>query len=275
MPKKFAVVGEPIAKSMSPLIHNHWYKKLGIAAIYEKVAVANCEQLEKTAAAFHARGYQGFNVTVPVKGDAFELAKSHDAAAAAVRAVNTMSRRPNGWHGGNTDVHGITAALDEADKNWRHNTKKAVVIGGGGAAAAVLYALKGIDRVAVVNRTRNKAEQLVSALGLTAEVRPWAELAAAVDSADLIINATAEATDFTALDFSRTAADAIAFDLVYTVRTEFSKRATASHLRLIPGLRMLLHQAAAAFEIWLGVAPPIGETALADLLTSGDEGNRT
>ena len=275
MPELFAVVGNPVERSLSPLIHNRWYELLRIDAVYERRRVENGERLRDIAAEFYEAGYRGFNVTIPLKGAAFHLAEDHDKVAAATKAVNTMIRGENSWRGINTDVFGITASLDKADKDWRvDNNEKAVIIGAGGAAAAALYALRNYKKVVVVNRTVANAERLAETVGVDAEVYPLARMSDALSSASLVINAASQNADFSRLDLARVAAGALAFDFVYTTRTEFSRRAKESGLRLIPGVMLLLHQAAAAFAAWFSTTPPVDENIFADLLSSPNEGDR-
>ena len=155
-PKKFAVLGDPVAKSLSPVIHHHWFELLGIDATYHKLTVAK-GNLATTLPKLE--GYGGFNITVPLKGEAFRLAATTDGLAQKAEAVNTLYQQIENnpqpqanpqsqarWAGTNTDVFGITAPLDEAKPNWRTTTQKAVVLGAGGAAAGVLVAIEGITK---------------------------------------------------------------------------------------------------------------------------------
>ncbi len=274
MTKKFAVLGDPVEKSLSPLIHNLWYRRLGIDAEYSKITVSDEPALQTVAARLRDEGYEGFNVTVPLKNCAFRLAKNHDEVALNCSSVNTMIAETGGWRGANTDVYGITAALDETDIDWRKKTTKAVIIGAGGAAAAALYALReiatGDSSVVIVNRTPANGEKLALALNIAAEVRRFSELNTVAAEADLLINTAAEDADFG--NFTPQNPAAIAFDAVYTRRSGFSRRAKEGGLSVIGGIRMLIYQAAAAFRLWHGVFPPLSAEFFAEVERKSGQG---
>jgi shikimate dehydrogenase len=184
------VIGHPIAHSRSPLIHGHWLETLGIAGAYEKRDVSP-EAFPEFLAHLRAQGYIGANVTVPHKQTAHRIVDRRDPAAEAIGAVNTVWYEGDVLCGGNSDAHGFIASLDESAPGWDVANAHAVVLGAGGAAHAAAFALatRGV-RVAVVNRTEERAREMAAQMrhGITAH--SMAELPHLLASADLLANCT-------------------------------------------------------------------------------------
>ncbi len=160
------VVGWPVKHSRSPLIHNYWLKRYGIAGEYRREEV-RAEEFADFIGTLASRGYAGANVTVPHKEAAFALSQP-DERARAVGAVNTLWRDGDVLRSTNTDVEGFLDNLDACAPHWDRAAAKAVVLGAGGAARAVVYGLlsRGVERVVVVNRTAS------SRRGVAANFRP-------------------------------------------------------------------------------------------------------
>ncbi len=248
-----AVVGWPAAHSLSPLMMATWLEAAGLAGRYGVLEVPP-ERFADLAGALPALGLTGVNVTLPHKQAALKLASAASPAARAVGAANRLTVTGQGLFAHNTDVDGVEAALaDDAGAG------PAVLIGAGGAARAALHCLRGHDReLRIVNRTRSRAEALSAEFGVQAAI--FTDPADALSGAGLIINATSLGmTGKGALspDFSVCAADALAFDMVYTpLQTGFLQCAAAAGLRTRDGLTMLIGQARASFEAFYGAPPP-------------------
>lgn len=263
------VTGYPIKHSRSPLIHNYWLQHYGIAGSYKAIenSPENFAEFVKTLA---EQGLCGGNVTIPHKEVAFALCAKRDAAAEAIGAVNTLWIDENQvLNGGNTDAYGFAANLDALMPDWdadRNGPKTALVLGAGGASRAVIYALliRGFDRIILINRTIERAQQLAEHFGVKIEAYAWDKAQAFVDISDLIVNTTSlgmsghgEVQAFP-LDLSKAKADALATDIVYIpLETPFLAQARAAGLRCVDGLGMLLHQAVPGFEHWFGVRPEV------------------
>ncbi|MBU0532819.1 shikimate dehydrogenase [Candidatus Micrarchaeota archaeon] len=155
----YGIVGNPVAHSKSPQMHNAVFKKLEIDAVYVRITAANAQNAMSTA---EKLGLKGFNVTAPFKQDFLEIVDEIDEDAKAVGAVNTVIRKDK-WIGYNTDVDGVKQALLSNGVEVRR--KKACVIGAGGAAKAAAHALmsEGAE-VTIANRTQKKAKQLAEEL---------------------------------------------------------------------------------------------------------------
>ncbi len=256
------VAGWPVEHSRSPLIHEHWLKRLGINAAYERFPVPPGAFAE-LAACIGKDGLVGSNVTVPHKVTAFAACDRRTPVAEALGAVNTLWREDGLLWGDNTDVAGFLANLDESAPGWDERPRLALVIGAGGAARAIVYGLvaRGFEHVLLVNRTLSHAETLAKAYGDQIVAAPWDWRDAVLTGADLLVNTTVlgmvghHALD---LDVAELPTRAVVADIVYVpLRTPLIESARARGLRTAEGLGMLLHQAAPSFERWFGRLPEV------------------
>ena len=256
------VAGWPVEHSRSPMIHRYWLEALGIAGTYEKFAVRPGE-----FRAFTDRigqdGLVGANVTVPHKEAAFNACDQRTPVAEALGAVNTLWRQDGRLMGDNTDVAGFVANMDESVSGWAEQRRLAVVMGAGGAARAIVHALisRGFERIAVANRTQVRAEALAAHFGGSTTAIPWADLAAKLTGADLLVNASSlgmVGQPPLLVDLDSLPDRAVVADAVYVpLRTPLIEAAGARGLRTVEGLGMLLHQAAPAFARWFGKEPKV------------------
>jgi shikimate dehydrogenase len=259
--KRACVIGWPIKHSRSPIIHNYWLKQHGIAGAYDKQEVAP-EALPNFIAGI-GRDIAGCNVTVPHKEAVLALVDDVDATARAVGAVNTIWGDGTGVHGANTDVEGFLSNLDQSAPGWDRAPLRAVVLGAGGAARAVVFGLiaRGAKDIAIVNRSKSRAEELAKDLGGTSHASSMDKLPALLPSATLLVNATSLGMQGKPpLDISIEGLNpsALVTDLVYVpLKTQLLEEAEASGHRTVDGLGMLLHQAVPGFEKWFGVRPKV------------------
>lgn len=260
---KAVLIGHPVAHSLSPLIHRHWLARHGIRGTYGTLDVragALAAETERLA----ADGYTGFNVTLPYKRDIMELCAAVDGAAQAIGAVNTVVIRDGLLYGLNTDAAGFVRSLHGLDLAGG----TVVILGAGGGARAVAHGVRqaGAAKVTVCARRPEKAQ------GFADEARPWADAAAAMDGARLLVNATPLGmaghdksadgqADARALpDLAALPPDAVVCDIVYRpLATPLLRAAAGRGLRTVDGLGMLLHQAAGAFAQWTGIMPEVTE----------------
>ncbi|MGD0184401.1 MAG: shikimate dehydrogenase [Roseiarcus sp.] len=257
------VCGWPVVHSRSPLIHGYWLRTLGIEGAYDRFAVPPAE-FPAFAASIGRDRFVGANVTVPHKEAAFAACDRLSADAQASGAVNTLWREEDGaLCGDNTDVAGFLANLDDGAPYWRRNAETAVVLGAGGAARAILYALLscGLSRVAIVNRTRARAEALAAQFGRGTTAASWRELPKWLAKADLLVNTTTLGMAGHAalqVDLKPMKSSAVVTDIVYIpLATPLIEAARRRGLRAVEGLGMLLHQATPGFERWFGVRPTV------------------
>jgi shikimate dehydrogenase len=251
------VIGDPIAHSLSPLIHGFWLEALNIDAVYNRRQVTVAELPAYVAARRADPAWRGSNVTMPLKLDALELSDEASDRAVAAGAANLLLPRDEKLFAANTDV-GAIARLLERERAAGHPLGSVVLLGNGGAARAALVALKlmNIEAVRIQARDMGAATRLAVQFGL--DVAP-APLTAPIDS-DALINATPlgmTGRDCLNCDVSRMPADGLVFDMVSApAETPLIEAARKRGLAVVTGLDMLVEQAAASFKLMFGQDPP-------------------
>jgi len=261
------VMGWPVKHSRSPLIHSYWLQQLGLSGSYGRAEVAPAD-FPNFLRYLGEKGYCGGNVTLPHKEMAYQLVTQRTEIATKLQAVNTLWIESGELWGDNTDVTGFLNGLDAEARNWDKYGDKALVIGAGGAARAIVQALllRNIKEILIVNRTLERAEELVRLFGSRSSGQsvaawPWTRLPEALKSADLLVNTTSlgmngqPALD---IDLSALPDHAVVDDIVYVpLETPLLAQARARDLRTVSGLSMLLHQAVPGFEHWFGQRPEV------------------
>jgi shikimate dehydrogenase len=257
------VMGWPVEHSRSPLLHGYWLKQHGIDGEYALLPVRP-EDLAASLRGLGARGFAGCNLTVPHKQAALAIIDQVDTVAARIGAVNTVIvRRDGALEGRNTDAFGFRENLRAAQPAWRASAGPAVVLGAGGAARAVVAALldDGAPEIRLVNRSRDHADALASALGGPIRVIDWKGRDAALAGATLLVNTTSLGmTGQPPLDLvlDSLLKTAIVNDIVYApLETPLLRAARRRGNAVVDGLGMLLHQARPAFAAWFGVMPEV------------------
>ncbi len=254
--KVLAIFGDPVAESLSPLMHNSWIEDFGLDAVYVPLSVTGPDP----AAFFYGlrgAGFLGANVTTPHKEIAAAIAES-----GGLKAANVLRWEEGGRISAfNTDGDGFLDSLDEAAPGWKARVRHVLIIGAGGAAAGLGPALAegaAIERIRVVNRTASRADALARLIGVGAS-SPWEDLPELFAEADLIINTTTlgmAGRKSPRWPVSRCKDSAIVADIVYQpLRTPLLDAAAKRELQTVDGLGMLIHQGARAFELWFGLKP--------------------
>lgn len=260
--KLYGVIGDPIAHSMSPEIHNDAFEKLGIEAVYHHLHVVP-DDLEAAVKGMKAIGFAGFNVTVPHKEAIIPFLDEVDEAALAIGAVNTVVRENGRFKGYNTDGMGFYRFLSEWITGELSN-KKTLIIGAGGAARGIYFTLvkQGMKKADIANRTAGRARGLIDDCPYSKE-----SLALSIPEAeerladyDLIIQTTSSGMSPNIsekpINLSIIKERAYAADIIYNpLETAFLKDAASLGARIENGLGMFVNQAALAFELWTGQAP--------------------
>jgi shikimate dehydrogenase len=270
--KKACLMGHPVAHSRSPMIHGYWLKTLGIEGAYELKDLTP-EQFPGFAGGLGKNGYIGGNVTAPHKEAAFRLVQKRDEASQAVGAVNTLWLENESLMGGNSDVHGFVANLDDRAPGWNVPGCKVLVLGSGGAARSAVYALKqrGAE-VDIVNRTLSRAQELAQRFGAAAHA--WDGLARLLPGSDVLVNCTSlgmTGKETLQIDFASLKKSAVVYDIVYVpLQTALLAQAKERGHRTVDGLGMLLQQAGFGFRKWFGgdprVTPELRRTVEADIV---------
>lgn len=263
MTKRVVLIGNPVARSLSPAFQNAAFRAAGIDARYDLAEIPP-HAVAETVAALRGAAWLGANVTVPYKEVVPPLLDTISDAARAVGAVNTIINRNGSLHGANSDIPGFAAAVREAGVAVGGGT--VLLLGAGGSARAVAMAVRemGAARLVVANRTPARAEA-VAALwaGGDAEAIPFAgdHLRDALRAAALVVNSIPVGlytgdSPLTDADLALLPPDAAVYDLVYR-RTPLLEAAARRGLRAIDGVGMLVHQGAVSWEWWTGQPAPL------------------
>lgn len=254
---KYAVIGDPVAHSVSPAMQNAAFMAAGLDERYGKYHVKPEELPEFVE--FARRNLLGFNATVPHKSALIPLLDEISPAALAAKSVNTVINRNGRLYGDSTDGYGLETALFEAFKlNIKGST--IVMLGAGGAAQATAFEFvsRSAAGLTIVNRTRSKAEALAQQLAgkdtlLTALGNDETDrIAAAVAGADVVIQATSaglRADDAPPIELELLKNAHAVFDMIYhpTKVQEFARK---NNIPCADGRGMLLHQGARSFSLW-------------------------
>lgn len=261
----YAVLGHPIAHSKSPQIHHLFAQQTGRYLDYKAILVP-INDFTLTIQTLFSQHYQGLNVTVPFKFEAFTACVSRTERAERAGAVNTLLRTPEGWQGDNTDGIGLVNDLRRLSSDLSGELggnglqgKRVLLLGAGGASSGVIHPLlaEGIDQLTIANRTADKAQQLAESAqhlrinGCGYDVVPAQEY-------DIIINATSAslAGELPPLK-PEWFENALAYDMMYGSQPTIFLQTAAKYgaSTCADGLGMLVEQAAEAFYLWQGIRP--------------------
>jgi shikimate dehydrogenase len=257
MTDRYAVLGNPISHSKSPLIHKLFAEQTGQDMSYEAIE-APLDGFAATIQRLRDEGYKGCNVTVPFKFEAYALCDQLAPRARDAKAVNTLAFRDGKILGTNTDGAGLLADL-EKNLEFKLMWKDALLLGAGGAAAGVVWPLfnagLGLD---IANRTIDKAQLLADEFkgAGTVYARRYEELSG--KEYDLVINATSSGLSdkLPPLPDGLFKPGALAYDMMYGRETPFMAYARKQGAAIVSdGLGMLVEQAADAFFLWRNVRP--------------------
>jgi len=241
--KRFGVIGDPIAHSLSPILHEEVYQQLGLDASFEKRHLTS----DTLHSFMNSNELDGFNVTIPHKQSVIPFLDELDESAQIIGAVNCVH---NG-KGYNTDWIGFLKAMKLNDIEL--NEKNYTILGAGGAARAIAYALikSNVKSISIVNRTKGKAEQLLDWINSSFPNNNPSE------NSDVIVNCTPLGmwpdTESMPLEPSDISPDHILADTIYNpLETEWLKMGKEKGAKTIGGLDMFIAQGLASADIWFG-----------------------
>ena len=264
MTDKYAVIGNPIAHSKSPLIHAAFAKQTNQDISYEAV-LAPLDGFAATIQDLINQGFKGANVTVPFKFEAFALCDNLTERAQAAGAVNTLTFSAKQIYGDNTDGLGL---VNDINNNLKHATglnhssaslkgARILLLGAGGAAQGVLLPILNANpaSITIANRTLDKAQKMLNKSSSKATASTFEDLKN--QQFDIVINATSTGLSDTALPIpdSIFAKNCLAYEMMYGRETPFMAQARANGAQVADGLGMLVEQAAEAFSLWRHVKP--------------------
>ena len=254
---RYAVIGNPVAHSLSPEIHARFAESLGDRIEYFRMLVPQ-GGFASHVKRFFDEGARGANVTLPFKVDAFRFASASTPRARLAGAANFLARRGETIEADNTDGAGLVADLVR-NLGLELRGIRIALIGAGGAARGVVGPLlaEGPAALVIANRTHSKAQELAAEFAPLGpvEARPLGELAGGFA---LVINATSTSTkgEPLALQKGVLAPKVLAYDMAYGASARaFTERARAAGARASDGLGMLVEQAAESYYLWRGTRP--------------------
>jgi shikimate dehydrogenase len=267
----YGIIGNPVRKSLSPVIHNSAFGRMGVNAAYLAFEVGD---ITDALDAIRGLGIRGVSITIPFKTSVIPFLDELDALSAKIGSVNTIVNRGGKLIGHNTDHFGALKALEE---KVNLSGKKVILLGAGGAARAIAYGLKEREcEVTIFNRSLGRGATLAKELGYAYHsLSALSEMERSMRDADVLINATPvgmhphEAESPLPKQVLRK--EMTVMDIVYRpLRTRLLQEAQERGCKTIDGLEMLAYQGAAQLEIWIGQSPD-GEQIKSDLRQSLEE----
>ncbi|MBI2444804.1 shikimate dehydrogenase [Candidatus Micrarchaeota archaeon] len=264
-----ALIGDPVAHSLSPAIHNAGFAALGMDWAYV-AATVKADELSDAVKGMQALGFEGFNSTMPHKTALVPLMDETDAFAEFCQAVNTVTLRGGRLHGYNTDGPGSLNALKAA----KADVSNAVILGAGAAGRAMALALaEAGSKVTILNREAKKADGVAEKLKKSGHDATSGALGTAprqIKNATVLCNATAVGMHSNETPVTKSALHKglTVLDAVYAPRhTRLIQDAKAAGCSIVAGEDMLLHQAMIGFELWTGKKAP--ESAMRKAMEEG------
>lgn len=261
---QYAVMGNPVSHSKSPLVHADFASQTGQALEYSAIQV-NAGEFEPAVQKFFRDQGKGLNITVPFKQEAWQLAKIHSDEAQLAGAVNTLFMDRDGiLNGHNTDGIGLVRDILQ-NLYGKMSDRSILLLGAGGASRGILLPLlrENPGRITIANRTVAKAKELATVFSDYGFLEGCGLDELSGQQFDLVINATSASLlgDLPPLPDDLLRPQAWCYDLMYaekeTVFCAWGKKAGAE--KVVNGLGMLVEQAAESFYIWRGVRPDTAE----------------
>ena len=258
--KKYLVIGNPIEHSLSPKLHNHWFEKNKIDAIYDRKKLDENE-IKNVISEVKEEKLNGINVTVPFKKVVIPFLDELSPEANETQSVNTIYLQNGKLIGHNTDIAGFELAIKHS--KYDINNKEIFILGAGGVVPSVICALRKmkVSKITISNRTKEKAEDLKN-LFKDIEIVRWGEII----NFDMIINATSiglKNEDGINFDYSAAGPGKFFYDVIYNPKeTIFLKKAKLFGNRTENGKMMFLYQAHQAFTIWHKIMPEINDETI-------------
>ncbi|NLP44706.1 MAG: shikimate dehydrogenase [Peptococcaceae bacterium] len=257
---KYAIIGDPVEHSLSPVMHEAGFKYLNMNASYHRIRVS-CSELKGGLDFLKKNNYSGWNVTYPLKEKIVPFLDHLTSSASLIGAVNTVKSVSGQLHGHNTDGEGLVESL--VTKGYDLKNKKVVILGAGGAAKAITFALASRDlEIIILNRSVKKAENLakqVAGLGGKASFGILAR-GSWLKEVDLLIQTTPvgmNGEDFL-FDLQGIKYGSLAIDLIYNPYiTSFLAQAQSYGCKTMNGLEMLLYQGILAWKYWFAIEAPV------------------
>ncbi len=258
---KLGIIGNPLSHTLSPQIHEYWFKLHRISGTYEILEVDDvgldrifCDNIHQ---------YRGLNVTIPYKVRVFDYVDEVSDSAWVIGAINCITVEDKKLIGSNTDADGFMNGLLAFNGDLDFTNMNVLVIGAGGAARAVIHSflMKSTGQITVINRSSDRLASLEKVFNNQIHYMDWKKLNDNISQFNLIINCTSQGmkgeNDFS-LDFTSIQKGLSVIDLVYNpLETKLLIDAKRHGCKILNGIPMLLSQAALSWKLWLDIKPDI------------------
>ena len=262
--KQYGIIGKPLSHSLSPILHNFWFKKNNLKANYSLIEIEK-KQINDVINKIRAKELHGINVTVPYKQEVIPYLDLIINDAKETSSINTIYlNNDNKIVGENTDVYGFEQSFINKLTNGNLTENIFLILGAGGVSPSLIYALvrKKIKKVFISNRTLKKAENLKKKFPFI-EIIPWEEIAQKSKDMDVIINATSlgmkNSPDFETL-IKKFKSGLVYYDVIYNpLETKMLKNFKENKVRTFNGLEMFLFQGQKSFSLWNKINPAVDD----------------
>jgi len=262
--KKFGIIGKPLSHSLSPLLHNYWFKKYNIKASYSLIET-EVNQIDKVINKIKKKELKGINVTIPYKQKVIPYLDLVINDAKQTSSVNTIYLNDdNKIVGENTDVYGFDCSFIKKLNEKDLLEKNILIFGAGGVTSSIIYSLvkKNIKKISISNRTTKKALTLKKKFPFI-EIISWEDINSKSQDADVIINTTSlgmkNGSNFNQV-IKKFKENLIYYDVIYNpLETTMLKNFKEQKIKTFNGLEMFLYQGQKSFYLWNGINPEIDD----------------
>lgn len=255
--KNYLIIGNPISHSLSPKLHNFWFKENNIDGNYEKISI-NEDEIQTIIKKIKKKEIYGLNVTVPFKKTVIPFLEARSEIVKKTNSVNTIFNQDGKIYGDNTDVYGFEKSITNNKINLEG--KSVLIFGAGGVVASIISALVNLNikKIFISNRTFENAKLIKDKFDFV-EIIEWGKL----ENCDLFINSTSvglKQNESLGLSFKNLGQNKIFYDVIYNPKkTKFLLEAEKNGHRIINGRDMFLYQAQKAFDLWHNLKPKVNQ----------------
>ena len=261
--KKFVIIGDPISHSLSPTMHNYWFKKYKLNADYQLLQIKE-KEISGVIEKIKKKEINGVNVTLPYKRAIIPFLSKTVNDASETHSVNTIMLNNESVVGENTDVFGFQAAYLKSFSIEEKKNKKVLILGAGGVAPSIILALlkSNISLITLSNRTFEKSLFLQKKFK-NINVIKWEKISSELPNFDILINATSLGLDsgenFNS-NFTNFKKTLIYIDTIYNPKqTKLIQYFKSKNVRTFNGLHMLIYQGQKSFYLWNKINPEIDD----------------
>jgi shikimate dehydrogenase len=271
--KKYGIIGKPLSHSLSPTLHNFWFKKNNLKANYSLIEIEK-NQISDIINKIRTKELHGVNITVPYKQEVIPYLDLIINDAKETSSINTIYLNDEDKIvGENTDVYGFEQSFINKLEDENLSKKNFLILGAGGVTLSIVYALKKkkVRKLFISNRTLQKAENIKIKFPFI-EIVPWETIYQKSEDVDVIINATSlgmkNSSDFEKL-IKKFKLGLIYYDVIYNpIETKMLKYFKENKAKTFNGLEMFLFQGQKSFSLWNKIAPAVDEEIKKEILSN-------